>query len=71
MEGIQFLQALPYKIAIAESALTYPPAIAQRADKAAEYKEECDTTVTTCIKPTDVAIVKVRHEDHHHKDEAQ
>ena len=58
-------------MAIAESSLTQLLPIAQRTGKAAEHKKESNATVTACIESTHAVIGKVRHEDHHHKDETQ
>ena len=71
MKRIQFLKPVPQKRAVSERAITDAWTIAQRTEKAAEHEKEYDTAVTTCIKRTDVAIGKVRHEDHHHEDEAK
>ena len=71
MERIQLFQPMPKERAVTECATPDLGTIAQRTDKAAQQKEESDTTVTAGIKRTNVTIGKVRQEYHHHKDEAQ
>jgi hypothetical protein len=71
VQRIQFLDAFPQEFTIIENTFTQMLSISQRTHKATEQKEESDTTVTACFERTDVTIGKVRHKDHHHKDETQ